>query len=345
MPKNRFAEVRYRVLDRCLRDRTRKYTVYDLAEECTKAIFEIDEIDRPTLSTKQIKNDLMFLESEAGYRAPIMHEKLPGETKHFYQYEDPGFSISQRPLTDQDVTQLRQSLAILRRFKGMHFDGWIEDFSGRIAQLHDIPDIRHVDSHPIIRFEHEDYFTGADWIERLYKAIETKEPLQLTYQQFGQNPVEHHVSPYLLKQYNRRWFLLGKTRRSPTCTTFPLDRIKQVDRSKYPYEPYPGDQPEEFFEDIVGVINDPDQEPMEILLEVDPSRFPYLNSKPIHDSQKRLSVDADTPGWHRIRFLLKPNYEFYAILLSHGDKVKVISPEKVRKKLKEIINKMASNYE
>jgi predicted DNA-binding transcriptional regulator YafY len=345
MPKNRFAEVRYRVLDRCLRDRTRKYTVYDLAKECSKAIFEIDEIDRPTISIRQIRNDLAFLESEAGYKATIKSEKLPGDTKHFFQYEDPDFSISQRPLTDQDVAQLRQSIAILRRFKGMHFDAWIDDFSGRIAQLHDIPDTRQIDNHPIIRFEHDYYYTGSHWIERLYKAIESKEPLRLAYQQFGEKEVTHNVSPYLLKQYNRRWFLLAKTNRSVSCTTFPLDRIKQVDRSKHPFEPYPGDQPEEFFEDIVGVINDPDREPMEILLEVDPSRFPYLDSKPIHDSQKRLSVDADTLGWHRIRFLLKPNYEFYAILLSHGDKVKVISPEKVRKKLKEIIDKMAANYE
>lgn len=193
MPKNRFADVRYRVLDKCLKDTSRYYTIYDLAEKCSEAIFKIDEIERPKISTKQIRNDLAFMESDAGFEAEIISEKIPGVKKHFFRYADPRFSISKKPLNDKDAENLRKALNVLKRFKGLPQSEWIDEFSARIETVHDL----NPTNSEVIRFEHEEYFAGSEWINSLYKAIDQKQALKVFYKPFGQHIEEHLVSPHI----------------------------------------------------------------------------------------------------------------------------------------------------
>ncbi|WP_207226884.1 helix-turn-helix transcriptional regulator [Cecembia calidifontis] len=339
MPKNRFADVRYRELDKCLRDTSRYYTIYDLAEKCSKAIFKIDEIERPRISIKQIRNDLAFMESDAGFEAEIISEKIPGSKKHYFRYANPDFSISNKPLNDKDAENLKNALYILQRFKGLPQSEWIDEFSARIETLHGLNPTHS----EVIRFEHEEYFAGSEWINPLYKAIDQKQPLKVLYRPFGQAEEEHLISPYLLKQFNRRWFVLCKTSVNQFLTNLALDRIVQIDPGSHSFIPYPGEKASEFFEDIIGVTNYSHESVQTIFLEVEKSLLPYIESKPLHGSQKPAKPTTDE-NWFSIQIRVKTNYEFYALLLSHGSRIRVVSPEKVKNKIKTIIMDMVANY-
>lgn len=43
MPTNKDAEMRYRIIDRCLSNRLRKYTIYDLVDEVNRQLLDLME--------------------------------------------------------------------------------------------------------------------------------------------------------------------------------------------------------------------------------------------------------------------------------------------------------------
>jgi len=54
------------------------------------------------------------------------------------------------------------------------------------------------------------------------------------------------VSPFLLKEYNKRWFLFAFNHEEKKISTFALDRILDVRKSLQDYHRYP-------YNDIIGV--------------------------------------------------------------------------------------------
>ncbi|MGM0947164.1 MAG: helix-turn-helix transcriptional regulator [Bacteroidota bacterium] len=354
MPKNKNVDIRYRVLDECLRDQVIYYTLKKLAEKCASRVNELLAPDEEyTVTTRQIRMDLNHMESEAGFSAPIVSKKIPGVKDHFFRYEDPDFSISKKPLKEEDIAYLKSALFLLQRFGGTHHEEWIHDFALRIEDLpvkekNTSKDSNHIASEKkiIVQYEHQDTEGGGEFIVTLYQAIENQLPLLVTYREFNTDQdEEYQVSPYLLKQYNRRWFLLCASEGLDYVTTLPLDRIKGIKNSRHQFIPYsgPGDEPINFFDQIIGVINDSRQEVLEIELEVHRELLPYLKAKVLHESQK-LEKPTNDPDWFSTRIKVKPNYELYSVLLSHGHKLRVISPTTVKNKMKELIEKMQKHY-
>ncbi|NCC71108.1 WYL domain-containing protein, partial [bacterium] len=60
MASNKNATIRYRVLDRCLSNHGRYYTIDDLIEECNIALQE-DNPDTTGISRRTIFNDIKYM--------------------------------------------------------------------------------------------------------------------------------------------------------------------------------------------------------------------------------------------------------------------------------------------
>jgi len=72
MPVTRNALIRYRTIDNCLRNRARKWTLEDLIEACSEALYEYEGIDKG-VSRRSIQMDIQFMRSDKlGYNAPIV---------------------------------------------------------------------------------------------------------------------------------------------------------------------------------------------------------------------------------------------------------------------------------
>ncbi len=94
MPANKNALIRYKTIDRCLRNRFRRWTLDDLVEACSDALYEMEGILRG-VSVRTVQADLQVMRSDKlGYNAPI--EVYDGK---FYRYADDDYSISEAPLT------------------------------------------------------------------------------------------------------------------------------------------------------------------------------------------------------------------------------------------------------
>ncbi|RYD85070.1 MAG: WYL domain-containing protein, partial [Sphingobacteriales bacterium] len=113
MPVNRNALVRYRTIDNCLRNRYKKWTLDDLIDACSDALYEFEGIDKG-VSRRSIQADLEMMRSnKLGYEAPIIVVD-----KKYYTYADKNYSITNSPITQQDMQVLSEASGLLKQLKG-----------------------------------------------------------------------------------------------------------------------------------------------------------------------------------------------------------------------------------
>lgn len=196
-----------------------------------------------------------------------------------------------------------------------------------------------------ISFDSSPFADGLKWIEPLYKAVINQTPLVFDYHPFNRDSDIHQVSPYLVKEFNKRWFVLCHTDKKQFLVNFALDRIKHIAEGTHNFVKYPGKgTPDNFFDDIIGVIQEVDEPIQEIHLLIENSHLPYLLTKPLHISQSIIE-NTSKEDWTEISLKIKPNYEFYSLILSHGEKIKIKSPEPVKEELLKKINQMYRQYQ
>ncbi|EPR69819.1 helix-turn-helix transcriptional regulator [Cyclobacterium qasimii] len=337
MAINKHVDIRLRVLDKCLRNKSDKYDLEKLTKACTQALYEYD--GTRSISPRQVRDDLKYMEGEQGYRAPIeRYKSIHHPRKKLFRYSDPDFSISKQPLSREDAQQLHETLVTLKRFKGLPQFDWIQELSVKLQKLIDTK----TSEVPIISFDNNSRIKGLEWIDPLYYAILNKQPLIVTYTPFFQNKETHLISPYLLKEFNNRWFVLTKTDKKDFLINLALDRISSIASGDFTYESLGFSNPESFFEPIIGVTNDLNEPIQDIVLKIEKSLYPYLQTKPIHASQTVL--DPINNDWIRISVSIRANYEFFSLILSHGPRIKVVSPETIKKTIKNIISQMQQIY-
>ena len=135
-----------------------------------------------------------------------------------------------------------------------------------------------------------------------------------------------------------RWFLFGKSDNYETITNLALDRIESIDIVNKEYINSDIDF-NEYFEDIIGVTI-PNENVLNIVLKGDKTLIPYITTKPLHGSQIIYGTDNN----FEVHLKLIPNYELETMILSFGEKIRVLEPIILVEKLKERINKMKNNY-
>jgi len=332
MAQNKGAIVRYRAIDRCLRSKHGRYGWEELAQACSEALFDAFS-ERMTVSRRQIFLDLNHMESNAGYRAEIEHYR--DGKKMYYRYADPNFSIEKMPITDDEMEQLKETILMLNRFKGMPQFEWMEEL---LSKLEDKFHLKSSED-SVIGFEQNLDLKELENITPLFEAIINKQVLNIRYKSFKKNkPITCEVHPYYLKQYNNRWFLFGWNTEFGAITNFSLDRIEAVSHMLGEYKPKPaGLDFDEYFDDVVGVTI-PKGKVEHIVMRVAPDRYPYIKNKPLHPSQHNYDKEF------RVSIDVKPNNELIALLLSFGSQLEVLEPQNIREMMKEHVKTLNKFY-
>ena len=332
MSTNKHAIIRYQTLDKCFRNVGRNYAIEDLVEECNKSIYEYTGKEEG-IKKRQLYDDIRFMESEQGWSIEL--KKVKDGRRVFYKYEKSNYSISNQPLNETEANQLREALLTLDRFKGLPQYNWINEINARLESTFNLKQ----KNETIISFEQNEYLKGLEYIPVLYNAILYKKVLNIGYKSFNSDEIKSIIiSPYYLKQYNMRWFLFGKSDNYETITNLALDIIESIDIVNKEYINSDIDF-NEYFEDIIGVTI-PNENVLNIVLKVDKTLIPYITTKPLHGSQIIYGTDNN----FEVHLKLIPNYELETMILSFGEKIRVLEPIILVEKLKERINKMKNNY-
>jgi len=335
MPVTRNALIRYRTIDNCLKNRQKRWTLEDLIDACSESLYEYEGIDKG-VSKRSIQMDIQFMRSDKlGYNAPIIVLE-----KKYYTYEDPDYSITNIPLTDQDLGKLTEVVEILRQFKGFsHF----QELSGMVQRLENKIYAAKTNQEPVIDFEKNENLKGLQHIDTLYQAIIKKCAVELCYQSFkARSSSTFHFHPYYLKEYRNRWFVIGIKKKGTPILTLALDRIISIEPCDATYVPRGNFNLQNFLDQIIGVTVNPNGSPDKVLLQFDNETVPYVTTKPLHHSQEIVETLSNGVV---IGLQVQLNFELEREILGFGDHVKVIAPEKLKRRIKETLEQALDLYQ
>jgi len=325
MSINRNAQIRFLALDKCLRNNGRLWTWKNLLDAVNEVLGE--EINPKTklpikIGKTQIYEDLKDLEYRV-YKAPI--KRTPKGKLTYYSYEDPNFSIQNAPLNETEINQIKSTLQLFTRFQGLPDFSFIDEMIPAINEKLGLVSVER----EVMSFENNLQYEGSKFITPLFNAIVNKRALEIDYQDF-KTPLPNTIyfHPYYLKQYNSRWFVFGYNEFTKnTYWNMALDRIKTIKELETKYIETNINW-FEYFDDFIGVTKKNDDILQTIKLWFSPIQAPYVITKPLHPTQTKIK---NTEEGLEITINVVPNYELEMLILSFGEKVKVLSPESLQK--------------
>ena len=176
---------------------------------------------------------------------------------------------------------------------------------------------------------------GTEHLYGLLHAIKNRFQIKFVYQKYWEDGLTNRtVEPYLLKEFKYRWYVLAKDLKDGQMKSFALDRISDLEISNRKFN-IPADfNANEYYRHFFGIISPKEDKPEEIILSFDPVQGKYIKSLPLHGSQLIL---ADNEDELRVKLLLCITHDFVMELLSHGDYLQVISPEYLKKEIKQTL--------
>lgn len=279
----------------------------------------------------------MMRSDKLGYNAPI-----EVYDHKYYKYSAPNFSITELPLSQTDYDKLAEAVDMLRQYAD--FD-YFTEMSDVIGRLQDTLAIAKNNRAPIVAFERNSNLMGLKFLNPLYNYIANKQTLTISYQPFNNpKPKNWVVWPYLLKEYRNRWFLFCTRVADHKLFNLALDRMKSIEPTKeIPFQEDSHFDPSTFFKDVIGVTKTR-KTPLETVRFIANSeQAPYIETKPVHSSQMVLERN-DEDGTVLFQCKVVLNFEFYALMLSYGPGVKIISPKCAVRTIRKMLNVAAEQY-
>ena len=185
---------------------------------------------------------------------------------------------------------------------------------------------------------------GTEYLSPLLRAIKEKRQVKLHYYKFwdrSSQTQERTIEPYLLKEAQRRWYVLAWDVEKEALRVFGLDRIKCLDDERGVKFQHPVPKGvEHYFDDSFGawVDNERTQAEEVVLafrkLPTDtvfiPNPAKYLEAMPLHSSQQILKEEEEAIV---LRLRIKITPDFIKELLSYGKQVEVLTPAHLQEKL------------
>jgi predicted DNA-binding transcriptional regulator YafY len=343
MPQNKNFQKRITILDECFSSRTGAYTLERLMEVVS------EKLDT-SVSKKTIQNDIKYIREVIEnnqsanidfYENPVFIPKLFDGKKTIFKYADENLALGNQLLSKSDQEQLKETLAILSRYRNREDFFWLDELFPRIEAAFNLV---HEDYNGLISYQTNRDYSGQSWVGKIYNQLIKKKVLIIEYKGFNDtNSYLRKIHPYHLKQYNNRWFLFGleESEKYKGITNLALDRIVEITETLEVIMPNTTNWGD-FFDQMIGVSRPPNQEPIEIKLRFSAKRIPYVLTKPIHGASQRL--DKSDPEERTIILNILPNNEMYQNLLSFGSDLELLAPETVRSELQKITSEMEKYY-
>lgn len=328
MPQNKNALLRYRTIDRCLRNTGRRWTLADLVDACSDALYEY-EGRMENVSLRSVQRDIEMMRSDKlGYEAPI-----EVYDRKYYRYSDPDYSINTRPLSEHDINALNRSIDLLRQFD--EFDP-LHEMADVVNRLQDR--VASAESRrPIVDFERNPDLKGLQFLNQLYDLTASQTVINISYQSFkARTPNVFTVHPHLLKEYSNRWFLICTKDNNNELLTLALDRMEAIEPcTSISYRDNPALTPD-YYNNVVGVTKHRRLYPGPIVFTAHSDHAGYILTKPFHSSQRLVSRNSDGSITFELADILI-NPELKRLLLGFGPGIKVLAPQ-------ELVDDLANTY-
>jgi predicted DNA-binding transcriptional regulator YafY len=335
MPHIKNALIRYRIIDRCIRNKYKPYpSKRELREACEENLFGSNYGEHICDST--IEKDLFNMRME--HDAPIKYSKK----NDGYYYEDATYSINDIPLTNEDLESIQFAVNTLQQFREVDM---FKQFGQAIDKIVDRVAIESkqtlTSDNPVVQFETAYSSGGNEFLPPLYEAIIVKNKVEFNYKSYKSSEFKSRlVSPLLLKEYRNRWYLISFDESKNDIITFALERMDGLNVTKFPSVIPVNFDAKEYFEYSTG-ITAYKGEPELIEIKADPISAKYILSQPFHHSQKNIEENDDYFVFQLKAFISE---ELIRSILSFGGEIEVLSPDILRTILQERSSALFQKY-
>ena len=328
MPHIKNALIRYRIIDRMIRNPYKTYpSKSDLREACEESLFGSTYGDHICDST--IEKDLFAMRME--HDAPIKYSR-----KHEgYFYEDPDYTINDIPLSEDELESIRFAVQTLQQFQEVpyfkEFGSAIDKIATRVA----VAGTEGNETSAFIGFETAYSSIGNQWLPLLLTAIQEKKTCHFTYASFKSGIAkERNVLPVYLKEYRNRWYLISFDLEKSDWITYALERMDGLVVNEAQHLLKEAFNPSSFFAETIGITTEK-KAAERIALRVNDIASKYIESQPLHSSQEKI-------GTNQFVLTVQINEELIRTLLGFMGELQIISPAHLVQTWNERIQKQLS---
>jgi predicted DNA-binding transcriptional regulator YafY len=182
---------------------------------------------------------------------------------------------------------------------------------------------------------------GIEFLRDLLFATKNHLKISFEHVKFDSGRIkEFHIDPYLLKEYQNRWYIVGQPEGYPDLLTFGIDRITKLLIKDQKFQPNASFNPKQRFLNVIGIESNNSQTER-VVLSFTPFQGKYVKSLPWHHSQNIL---IDSEEEFRIEMNIVLNYELEQKILMHNHNVRVIEPESLVLKIREHLVNTLNQY-
>lgn len=322
MPAHKSKNFRYRIIDECLQNQKKQWTLEDLISEVSQRL--TDEFGVQKVSRRSIQYDIALMREKppVGYNAPIIC--IDGK----YSYSIPGFSIQNERLSKPDIDNLTEVINTLKQYKNYTHLG---DIHKIIEKIEAIIAINPGPQTTTVSFETSEKLTkGIIWLKQIFDAVVQKRTIELTIREANESIRQIVIHPYFIKEYQSEWFLFGLHDETKKYTVVPVQKIAAISPQIITFIEQTDSNPQEYFDSIVGISPGETTKPIKVTLKICQELKEKFLITPLHHSQQITDLSSDGA---LVDLTVIPNKDLREIILQYGSQIKVEAPDKLRKSI------------
>jgi len=193
-----------------------------------------------------------------------------------------------------------------------------------------------------IDFDSYEHFRGVNNIGKLLSALKESRKVSFLHTSYQTEITKHvNLAPYLLKEYQGRWYIYGEDLSIHRFRIYGLDRIDNLQISNEKFEQKKDFDPSVRFADMIGISSSWDDIGIqEVILSFTDDQWKYFEAFPWFSYKPVKGGKND----HRVSLTIIPNTELIQIILKHSEGVTVIEPADLRNRIKEILEDACKRY-
>lgn len=186
----------------------------------------------------------------------------------------------------------------------------------------------------------EDIPSGNRYLTQVIDAMRQSKTILIQYQNFQMSePREFEVSPYCLKVFKQRWYILGPRTDCKDLRFYSLDRFCSLTITEHPFVVPKRFDAEAYFLGFYGIMRDNKVE--HVRVRATAFRANYLRSLPLHHSQKETERTDD---YSVFEYWIAPTADFIQELRSFLPEITVLKPLWLRDKFVAEARQVLENY-
>lgn len=196
-------------------------------------------------------------------------------------------------------------------------------------------------THLYDRFLTEEFPSENGRLRPLIDAMEEGRKVNLFYKPYEKDAAIHKISPYCIKTYKHRFYVLGLSD-SGHFRVFSFDRIQNIESTDECFTVSEDFDAESFFFYYYGVfITTSDEFPSDIIIRAYNDEWLYLKDVPLHHTQHLVNL-GDRYADYCIT--IYPTNDFIGDIIQQAGRLEILSPAPQRMKVAGITRRMASQY-